>query len=95
MNKLITLKCWNRPIYLYKVLCALSRCRNLNNYDLLISTDKTDANTRQQIYDAIILSKIQNKTQTNVLLNTSKLGCAGHTKFLLEKSFQDKYKNAE
>ena len=56
MNKLITLKCYNRPMYLYRVLVALSNCIDIENYKLLISIDHSDTNCKTQMFNAISIS---------------------------------------
>lgn len=85
---IISLKCWNRPIYLYKVLNSLRDCVGIEKYKLIISVDNVDINIQNQIYEAILLSDIHNVIQAEIFFQDSKLGCAGNTRFLLEKSFE-------
>lgn len=86
MNIQISLKCYNRPIYLYRVLDALSRCKNLELYNpIIMSCDATDNNMLNQIIEAIKLTNVK----VNLFFHQQKLGCARNTEFCLQKSFED------
>jgi hypothetical protein len=89
MNEIITLKCWNRPIYLLRVLNNLSKCRGIEKYPLLISCDKSEPVNQQQILDAINYSGINEKTKVSLVFQQNQLGCAGNTRFLLERSWEN------
>lgn len=89
MAAIISLKCWNRPAYLFTSLVKLSSCNNIEEYPLLISCDKTDRNTQEQILHAIVNSGIKEKTQIEVIFQEKQLGCAGNFKYCFEKSFSN------
>lgn len=89
MKTLITLSSWNRPIYLYRVLDGLKRCRGLNKFKLLISCDFYDKNNSQQILETIELSQIQYAVETEAIFHEENLGCTGNGRFCLEEGFKN------
>ena len=92
MNAVITLKIHSRPLYLYKVLAALAKCRNINKYPLIISQDDVASPTiKHQNREAIEWSGIEGAVKEFYYIahdQTAPLGCAGHTKFCLDQTFR-------
>jgi hypothetical protein len=88
----ISMCSWNRPIYLLKVLNGLYN--SLQYYTghvrkLIISIDKVDPCTAQQMIEAIECSNILTAIDTDIVFQQEHLGCTGNTRYCLERSFEN------
>lgn len=89
MNEIISIKAFNRPLYLLRVLNALSCCRHIEKYPVLISCDHFDEINAQQILEAIQSSRLRIKTKVHAEFHEKTLGCAGNMRYCLENSFSN------
>ncbi len=89
MKKIITLKAWQRPDNLALVLDALSRCWEIDQYErLIISLDVSPyANDNLKIVQQSNISKV---IKTEIHGHKEQLGCAGNSRFLFIKAFEEK-----
>jgi hypothetical protein len=89
---IISVACWNRPIYLLKILDGLLKALQFGPpypFKLLISCDHLDACNAQQILEAIECSNILKFVDTDLVFHDKNLGCTGNTRFCLEKGFEN------
>ena len=90
INALITIKSWNRPLYLYQVLCNLLNVRGIENYDIMIFNDLVDLSMRNQIHEAVKISSRQfGSKPINIGFMQEQLGCARNTDVCLRATFKD------
>ena len=84
MKKIITVKLWNRPPYLKKLVDSLEKLSGIEEYKVIFSVDKSgDKETK------IIKHILENSTlNKDVYYHDTNLGCAGNTRFCLDKGFE-------
>ncbi len=88
MKALITIKAYKRPIYLLKVLKALKKCNNVDNYDIVLVCDGAETIIQQQNLEAAKLSGLK---FYDILGHSHTHGCFVNTKFCLDYTFSKGY----
>ena len=95
MNKVIAIKAWKRPDYFETMLSALEQCINIEEYILHISIDGGVKKQSQNIAQQAMQQRIEqsplykNKQIKTLVLQPKNIGCAGNTRLILDKAFND------
>ncbi len=83
--RMITVKAFNRPAYLKQCLDSLAIQPEIHNYEVLISIDGGP----EQVYVSEIIDRLGWRDRARVVEQRNNLGCAGHTRWLLEQGFKE------
>ena len=86
MNKIITVKLWNRPEYIKRVVVALEKLEKINEYKVIFSVDKSNDGELQKIKTILEKSSLNKE----IYYHPTNLGCAGNTRFCLILGFDNK-----
>ena len=91
MKNIINIKAWNRPNILGKTLTKLSKCYNIENYDVMIVIDGPNDQSKISKFENEISHSLirDNSKNIDVIYHTHNKGCAGNMKFCLNESFND------
>jgi hypothetical protein len=91
VNGLVTIKAWRRPSMLEKVLNGLVSCIGIDRYNVMLSIDKNNLDTK--IFDQLVEnSGISSVCKSiDVVYQDISLGCAGNMKYCFEYTFQRHY----
>jgi len=84
MKKIITVKLWNRPPYVKKLVDSLENLKGIDNYKVIFSVDKSGENETKIIKHILKNSKLDKE----IYYHKTNLGCAGNTRFCLDKGFE-------
>ena len=87
MSKVIAIKAYNRPDYFGIMIKALSECIGIFDYKIFISLDKSSKDTQDQMLTQLASSGLTNNTI--VYTHQDVQGCAGNTRFIFDKAFED------
>lgn len=86
--KVISCTFWRRPQYTQQVLGALSRCKGIENYLLLIQQDGADARGDAGQSEVRAICEKINFAQCKIVSESSHLGCNQNTKRALARGFR-------
>lgn len=82
MSKVVTLIFWKRPQYAQRVLEHLSRCKGIENYELIIQIDGPPNSKIHHLCAAI------NFAQKDIQFSHANMGCNVTTKKVLHRGFE-------
>lgn len=89
LNPIVTIKAWRRPKMLASVLESITKAYNCDKFKYIISLDNHEATKNDMIN---VVKDFKNKmtgVEVKVYAQRSNLGCAGSTRFLYSKAFED------
>lgn len=91
MKSVICIKAWNRLNMLDKTLTNLSKCFNIEKYDIIITIDGPNDNKKIKKFNKVIndnnISKINKNIKTHY--QNKNIGCAGNMRFCFDVSFKE------
>lgn len=84
-NKVVAIKAWKRADYFNQMFTALEQCEDTENYTVFVSIDggypAEQELMKQRINNSSLIKNI------DVTIHEKNLGCAGNTRYLLNKAF--------
>jgi hypothetical protein len=91
MSSVICIKAWNRLGMLEKTLTKLSKCINIEKYNIIISIDGPNNKSKvKKFNDGILknnITKVNKKIQ--LFYQDKNIGCAGNMRFCFVESFKE------
>jgi len=87
MKKIITVKLWNRAEYIKRVVIALEQLNKIKEYKVIFSVDKSNEKELSKIKNILEKSELDK----DIYYHEKNLGCAGNTRFCLDKGFENEF----